>query len=512
MRGQNNDGKSSDLFVEGTLGGFFEITCIFLCALGVSIGFTATLSCVSYLTAIFDDNDIFLYLCCCVYGPTLPIVLLQLNCDDYFDRIWGSTRTYSFRVTLTFILGIGCTLYLPNSSGINPEFKGQRSYFDLLIPVVLMGIQSSILYGTFFQLVSLMQWSKKGSGAAAFTFGYQGSSFVSLAITCACGGIGTDSSKMQIDIFFILVAAFQLLALGAFTWMACKSVAYTQAVRRRDEEMKWLAFKVLSERIKNSGADSVKQFFIKGRRLLSSPLLRDYKQQYGSSTVTIKNSDNRDSSSSERKPNVISSFYNSGAKVDKLITGIQRESVEEAQIFSVLLEIVESMEPASNTFVLQKTWPCSLGLFLVIFGSIFLMPFYPYIPGGSSLPQILFYTKLFSDTLSRPLTMLMPLPRSRYLFLLLTFLRLSIFLPIFFLYIYDLMAVQNDLFIIAMVSIYSMTSGLFGTVGYQLAPSILESANGKITAAKQMNLSFNGGCVMALVISFTIIKTVNLGR
>merc|ERR1719320_36199 len=103
--------------------------------------------------------------------------------------------------------------------------------------------------------------------------------------------------------------------------------------------MKWLAFKVLSERIKNSGTDSIKQFFIKGRRLLSYSLLRDYKQQYGSSTVTIKNSDNRDSSSSERKPNVRSSFYNSGAKADKLITGIQRDSVEEAQIFSVLLEI-----------------------------------------------------------------------------------------------------------------------------------------------------------------------------
>jgi hypothetical protein len=156
MPHQNNR-RESDLSVEDKLAGCFEIICIFFCALGVSIGFTATLSCVTYLTAIFDDNDIFLYLCCCVYGPTLPMVLIQFNCDNYFDKIWGNARTYSFRVTLTYILSIACTLYLPYSSAVNPEFKGRRRYADLLIPVLVMGIQSSILYGTFFQLVSFMQ-------------------------------------------------------------------------------------------------------------------------------------------------------------------------------------------------------------------------------------------------------------------------------------------------------------------------------------------------------------------
>jgi hypothetical protein len=219
------------------LAGWFEFICIFFCALGVSIGFTSVLSLVSYLTAIFDDNDIFLYLCCCVYGPTLPIVLLQLKCDDYFDRVWGSARTYAFRVTFTYILGICFTLYLPWSSGVNPEYEGKRNYSDLLVPVGLMGIQSSILYGTFFQLVSFLQWRKKGSGAAAFTFGYQGSSFVSLAITFACGGIGADPNKTQINLLFILVIAVQLVALCSFTILN-KSVSYKEAVMWRDEEIK----------------------------------------------------------------------------------------------------------------------------------------------------------------------------------------------------------------------------------------------------------------------------------
>merc|ERR1719228_1322805 len=116
------------------------------------------------------------------------------------------------------------------------------------------------------------------------------------------------------------------------------------------------------------------------------------------------------------------------------------------------------MESASKSFVFQRIWPCILGLFLNIFGSIFLMPFYAYIPGSSSLPQILFYTKLFSDTFSRPFTMILPRPKSKYCYLLMTTLRLAIFLPIFFLYIYNQMGIHNDIFIIAMVSLYSLTS------------------------------------------------------
>merc|ERR550534_3437023 len=102
------------------------------------------------------------------------------------------------------------------------------------------------------------------------------------------------------------------------------------------------------------------------------------------------------------------------------------------------------------------------------------------------------------------MTMLIRKPKSKYLYLLMTFLRLVIFLPVFFLYIYDLLGLQNDYFIIFMVSLFSLTSGLFGTFGYQLAPSLLEHQNGKLVAANFMNLSFNCSCVMALVVSFTI--------
>lgn len=503
---QKGDLQNSDS-VDSKPAGSFELICIFFCAMGVSIGFTATLSCVSYLTAIFDDDDIFLYLCCCVYGPTLPVVLFQLNCDQRLDRRWGSSKTYYGRVVIAFLFAMCCVLYLPYSSGVNPAFEGHRSYSDLLFPVAIMGIQSSVLQGMFFQLVSFMQFNKKGAGAAAFTFGYQGSGFLSLVMTYACGGLGTDPSATHIDIFFALVAALQLVALSFFLWMAHKSVAYKNAIKRRDEEMKWLSFKKISGHKKKRGPDTLRRVFTVGKNLLSSPLLADYDERYFLQMVEVDRNDPNDTSANQRKSSLFSDYYNN---TEEVIRDIEENSSHERDLFSGLLDIVENMEPASKRFVLSKIWPCVAGIFLVIFGSIFFMPFYAYIPGGSSLPQILFYTKIFSDTLSRPLTMIIPKPRSSHLYLFMTFLRLAIFLPIFFLYIYDLLGIQNDLFIIGMVSAYSLTSGLFGTFGYQLAPSLLEHSNSKLIAANQMNLSFNSACVMALVVSFTIIKTFKL--
>jgi len=506
----SNRANSRNLSLLETDGaGIFEIICIFFCAMGVSIGFTATLSCVSYLTAIFNDDDIFLYLCCCVYGPTLPVVLFQLNCDPILDRRWGSTRSYYFRVIFASVCNISCTVYLPFGSGVDPAYDGKRSYVALLLPVMIMGIQTSVLHGMFFQLVSFIQFRKKGAGAAAFTFGYQGSGFASLAITYACGGIGTDPTLMQIDTFFNLVAVVQLVALGSFTWMALKSEPYKEALSRRDEEMKWLLFKNVSGCKRTRGPETVKRLFNKGKSLLSSSLLIDYDRRYSVPLEDMNRTDAVGTSNSERKQSVISSYYNCS---ENEINETEEDSDREIEVFSSILEIVDNMEPASKTFVLGKIWPCAAGLFLVVFGSIFLMPFYAYIPGGSTLPQILFYTKLFSDTLSRPLTMIIPRPRSRYFFLIMTFFRLLLFLPIFFLYIYDIMGIRNDVFIIAMVSLYSITSGLFATFGYQLAPSLLEHANNKLIAANQMNLSFNSACVMALITSSIIIKTVDLGR
>jgi len=224
---------------------------------------------------------------------------------------------------------------------------------------------------------------------------------------------------------------------------------------------------------------------------------------------TVGNGFSADEGASTRSQtqSILSSYYSCNeGNSDCLI----KDPDVEAQVFNELMDIVDTMESASKIFVFKRIWPCVLGMFLNIFGSIFLMPFYPYIPGNSTLPQILFFTKLFSDTLSRPLTMLLPKPKSKYWYLLMTFLRLAIFLPIFFLYIYDHMGVRNDYFIISMVSLFSLTSGLFGTFGYQLAPTLLQHQNSKLIAANQLNLSFNTGCVMALVASFTIIYTVNL--
>lgn len=500
-------GIAEDVSFDDSSAGKFELFCIFVCALGVSIGFTATLSCVNYITAIFSNKNIFLYLCCGVYGPTLPVVLFQLNCDQRLDRRWGSSRTYFWRVTLAFICHIACALYLPYSSGVDPAFQGKRSYVDLLIPVTIIGLETSILHGIFFQLVSFIQFERKGAGAAAFTFGYQGSGFLSLAITFACGGIGTQPTEMKIDLFFFSVAGVEVLALICFGLMAWTSVPFAQGLERRDEEMKWLTFKGKLSKKKKRTSSKVNNLYASGKKLLQSSLLADYDKQYSNYDFLSSDQYSADESVSTRSQSIISYYYIDNEGTSDIS---EKDGDVQIRVFSELVEIVGNMESASKTFVFGRIWPCILGLCINIFGSIFLMPFYAYIPGSSTLPQILFYTKLFSDTFSRPLTMLIPKPKCKYWYLVMTFLRLAVFLPVVFLYIFNLLGIQNDFFIIGVVSLYSLTSGLLGTFGYQLAPTLVKHQNAKIVSANQMNLSFNTGCCLALVASFTIIGTVNL--
>ena len=155
--------------------------------------------------------------------------------------------------------------------------------------------------------------------------------------------------------------------------------------------------------------------------------------------------------------------------------------------------------------LLRRIFPAALSLLVVIFGSIFLLTFYAYIESdglfGKSLPTYLFFIKLGSDTISRPLTVCyQPFKSSRGL-MVASLLRL-LFIPFFFAYIGG-MVPKNDIGILVGVGLFSMTSGFFVTNAYQFAANMVD-AEKRVKVASMMSFLFTVGLNLAIGMSIIV--------
>lgn len=122
---------------------------------------------------------------------------------------------------------------------------------------------------------------------------------------------------------------------------------------------------------------------------------------------------------------------------------------------------------------------CSLTVFLTVLASMFVFPFYSFVPssGGdeasqAQLASILFYAKTFTDALSRPATVVLPqIIRSRSVLLLVAVIRLAICVPLFFLYVFgNGVLPRNDAIFTIAIAIFAGTSGYLSTLSFQLLP------------------------------------------
>jgi len=152
--------------------------------------------------------------------------------------------------------------------------------------------------------------------------------------------------------------------------------------------------------------------------------------------------------------------------------------------------------------------PCVLSIFLNIFASVFLLPFYTYFPTTlHKLPQLLFFTKLMSDTFGRPLTLMLPAVQSQYTLLGAACVRI-LSLGIFFADILGYLQ-WSPAQCILMVAVFSAASGFIGTSAYQLAPKMVKGSLRKSQVANMLNFAFHLAVVVALACS--TIGTIALG-
>mmetsp|Transcript_14756 Transcript_14756/g.22373 ORF Transcript_14756/g.22373 Transcript_14756/m.22373 type:complete len:479 (+) Transcript_14756:147-1583(+) len=452
--------------------GVFEITCIFFSAVGVSIGFTSVLAAVNYFAiTLFQDRREFLYLCCAVYLPSLPVTMFQLRYDNYIDKQLGSRRSFAIRAAAYFVTMGLIMVYLP----IGPAGRDVRAeptwhrQPPLLISVTVLGFVAAFSYGTFFQIVSIIP-SKNGAATAVFSMGYQGSGIIVMILSTLVG-FRTNPTDFQVKAFFWCAALFEFFAGFSFFLMAVYSDVYNLAIARRDQEASVHSELDVSRQSPRVASELGQEMEVKvkvGTRTRNG---------FG---VTIADS--------------FVSPVSEASEADHLLKKGKKSPGRH-----------RSDSRLSNAEILEIVAPSVLSIFLNIFASVFLLPFYTYFPTTwDKLPQMLFFTKLFSDTLGRPLTILFPI-KNQMQILCLTFIRCAA-LAFFFTNILGLWRWETQTQLLA-VGVFSASSGYVGTSAYQLAPSLVKGSFNKSQVANMLNFGFHLAVAVALFAS-TVVATV----
>ena len=433
-----------------------HLGCFMLCGMGATCAYTAILSSLVWYKALFGPS-IFLLLNIAVYTPALPIMMLQNSFDERYNAMHGVRTAYRFRVAFCFtcLAGILCLF-----ASERPPDAG-----FMVGTTLVVGIFAGVAYGTFYQIISLMPDPRCN---AYFAMGYQGVALLVLVVGLATGFNADAAEGAAIPIsavtgFFGGCAFLQMTCLAAFLAVDRSSRMYEFALDKKDEVL-------LSVRsAQQAKAKKVKEIARRAARAKSP------------GTEPLLSTDGSN-------------------EIESLL------SAEETA--------VEPCKPSlTRCEVFYAIWPCAAACSLTICGSIMLFPFYVYMQDSAhnkALPQVLFFTKLTADAVSRPLTMYLQLVKTPRQLLGLALLR-TLFIPVFFLYVAtDEFGEWNIVWLVLAIAIYSFFSGYIITTSYHMAPRMLDPSLGD-DVARIMSLLFQAGLVVALVSALALQQLLKSG-
>ncbi len=161
----------------------------------------------------------------------------------------------------------------------------------------------------------------------------------------------------------------------------------------------------------------------------------------------------------------------------------------------------------SREYVAAQIRPCRIAIFLNIWSSIFSAAFFAYVrPAGSMDTElILYFVRLFSDLVGRPLARL---PRPSFVQHKDQIVRVAWFrmvlMVIFFAYIAFDWIPKNDFFIISVVCIFSILSGYLAVLSYEYAAASLETKAGQSLSGTLMNSTFQLAAFSAVIMGVIV--------
>ncbi|KAK9828283.1 hypothetical protein WJX74_007233 [Apatococcus lobatus] len=482
-------------------GDFWTPFCFFLVSVAYTIGWTAISSMLAFYKQLYGPQ-ILLQLNTAFFLPSIPILLIQTQCDAQINRSLGIATATACRL----FVGLGgsaiiCALY--------PFYAESVPY--LLWITAFLGVFSGIAFGSSYQLVAYFE----PVNTVALTTGYVGSGPIVLLLELFLQ-VGPKPSVGQIVALFELVAAFTiaglLAALGLLYshWQAlevsdCATRQHLLPSKQPEVTVRPAAPCTSSPRRRH--ADRMperRDSFATDRRGTSSSASSRLSQtalfSSGDSGSTLELNQQGSGLGLAHPHSQLSIQTERAASIGSMLGW--PVSPHASELDKLLAE--PPSEPSASR-IMTGIWPAAFSLFLSVGTSILVFPFFTFVPTsgwlGSMLPQVLFAARTIADIVGRLI------PRTdcistRWGMVAAGLVKTGI-TPLFFCYLAAGLAWRSDIMAIAYIFIFWLMSGYINTCAYLVAPE-WASLGGSAKAGALMALTFQTACLIALFLAFAL--------
>jgi hypothetical protein len=221
----------------------------------------------------------------------------------------------------------------------------------------------------------------------------------------------------------------------------------------------------------------------------------------------------------ERKPLINAKFVRHSVNEDEDTTlsapanGKKEKSVQILESMMIAKSWLKSQETNSTksmrSSVYNDVLPLCFALVITMWCSIFQASFFAYVdsPVGRDIEQILYFVRLFSDLLGRPLTRLYrpSFIQTNQRLLMASMLRVVLMI-LFFVYLFVPSFPRSDIYVSILVGIFSVLSGYFTVLIYEFAARGKDGA-AQTYATQLLNICFQIAAFTAVSLSVIITST-----
>lgn len=383
---------------------FFKIAFL-LISFGYMLPWTSLGSLISYYKYTYSAS-FYVKIYCAYYLPGFPIALLQYHYDEKIDKYIGSSRTFLYR-------GIICFICLSVLVYCQSWFLSETS---LIAAFTLLGVFSWWLHGT----ASMMAAIFPRIVITYLQIGFR-SPEIYTSIAATSMDLGKYADEHSLRIFYTMTTCLVLLALACWILVTTSPIALSYF---KDKDNRALDISTLGERtplIKNQ--ESLSQTQLERQ---NNPLQDEWTAVKPVETTKLKH---------QSMPRVSSNQSQYRSKINSTPSSHSKSiwSITNSLILNFLKQIFvypsvwlgKAMQNLMNSIthddvVFTMVCPLCLSLIITMWSSIFQASFFAYVESSSTrnIEQWLYFVRLFSDLIGRPLTFL-PRPKFLQVFLIL---------------------------------------------------------------------------------------------
>ncbi len=528
--------------------------CFFALSFGYMCAWTSFGSLISYYKHQFGPK-FYTIIYCAYYLPGLPVCLLQYKYDTFFDVKYGSQHTFLLRGVLyisSMVLVIVGMILLKSRLLLILSFSmlgicswaahGTASTLAALYPSVCIGALQTgfrspelfVVYLTIYLhiganpedvhlaqfyfltatgvAVGMLSWIILCTNKRAeFYFSEIDKEYHKVYTSKGASGVGDSSTKLMGT---ILDSLFSGSSRSAMDGAGEEEVGFLERGGGNSGTIIYSRYRYVDN-----------DYYVEKAPLLGAIAERGFPRYSDNSGTCGYGTDSRtpilhDVEPVAKNPPPPAEDDDNSSTGGKILSSLSSLSRGEIDLPAFILDNIDreaDIQPLSYSLIAVRhdvELLCNT-LFVTMFTSIFQGAFFVFAKsaGGVNIEQYLYFTRLFSDLLGRPLASL-PRPWFVQTDKLLwngTLLRLLLLLA-YFIYIFtpSRLLPRNDVAVCVVVGLFSVVNGYFSVLIYEYAAKRVEDKgkNAQAYATTLLNVTFQVSSVFAVILSVLIVEVI----